>query len=734
MAGAAEWDAISGDSVNESGERTRAGTPAKGSRFTFRVHARALAALGRDLVTDDVVAVMELVKNSYDALATRVDVRVRSTGDSHGVEGYIEVTDDGHGMDYETVRDVWCVIATPSRAERPIAKSGSRARAVTGEKGLGRLAAARLGDSIQVRTKKKGRPALEFSLNWANLFGMGNIGDAGISVSRLPSRSVSGEQGTTIRIGSLRSDWDQDKIQNLGADLARLVSPFGAEDFAIRLEAPGRDGTADVRSVQLPEYMSEPKYRIAGTADPEGKIRWRYRYRPIGGSGGRDEARVEEPDGGDDTRAACGPFDFEIRAWDLSTDDTRDMSEHYREARSRIRGLIKEHRGISLYRDDVLVLPKSDRARDWLGLDLRRVSRVGTRLSTSQVVGYARITRADNPDITDTSDRERLVDNPAFAALRASLLRVVEILENERDADRDEGRKQKSAKDLFANMTAGPLLSQMEALRDEGGDVEDAISATRTFAGQLERARTDIQKRFGYYNRLAVVGTIAQIVIHEIRSHTTVIGRALRKASEAAKRIGDRALGRAVDLADGSATTLEALANRFAPLARRGYRLGRRHSVLEEAIDRCCKMLGPELRSRVIKVEQPPTDETRVRIDPGELDAVILNLMTNSIYWMLRRKSGRRLRFRVSPGPTVGRVTVSVDDTGPGIDLRDRERVFRPGWTRKPGGIGMGLVVASEMVEDRGGKMRTSVPGDLGGATFEFDLPLADGNVGGGNT
>ena len=717
-----------------TGSQDTGAEPGKGSRVPFRVHARALAALGRDLVTDDVVAVMELVKNSYDALATRVDVRVRPTGDSPGGEGYIEVADDGHGMDYDTVRDVWCVIATPSRAERPIAESGSRARAVTGEKGLGRLAAARLGDSIQVRTKKTGHPALEFSLNWTDLFGIGNIGDAGISVSRLPDGSVSGEQGTTIRIGSLRSDWDRDKIQNLGADLARLVSPFGAEDFLIRLEAPGRDGTADVRSVQLPEYMSEPKYRIAGTADAEGRIHWRYRYRPIGGTGGRDEARVEERAGSGDSQPACGPFEFEIRVWDLSTDDTRDMAEHYREARSRIRGLIKEHRGISLYRDDVLVLPKSDRARDWLGLDLRRVSRVGTRLSTSQVVGYARITRADNPDITDTSDRERLVDNPAFAAFRASLLRVVVILENERDTDRDEGRKRKSAKDLFANMTAGPLLSQMEALRDEGGDVKDAISATRAFAGQLERARTDIERRFGYYNRLAVVGTIAQIVIHEIRSHTTVIGRALRKAFEAAKRIGDRALGHAVELADGSATTLEALANRFAPLARRGYRSGQRQSVLEEAIDRCCEMLGPELRSRVIMVEKPTTDETRVRIDPGELDAVILNLMANSIYWILKRKSGRRLRFRVSPGPTVGRVTVSVDDTGPGIDLRDRERVFRPGWTRKPGGIGMGLVVASEMVEDRGGKMRTSIPGDLGGATFEFDLPLVDGDVGGGNT
>ena len=96
--------------------------PGGSSRVRFRVHARALAALGRDLVTDDVVAVMELVKNSYDALATTVDVRIRPLGGPDGDTGYIEVTDDGHGMDSDTIRDVWCVIATPSRAERPVAR------------------------------------------------------------------------------------------------------------------------------------------------------------------------------------------------------------------------------------------------------------------------------------------------------------------------------------------------------------------------------------------------------------------------------------------------------------------------------------------------------------------------------------------------------------------------------------------------------------------------------------
>lgn len=703
--------------------------PEEGGELPFRVHARALAALGRDLVTDDVVAVMELVKNSYDALATNVVVRIRPEGESTGGQGYIEVVDDGHGMDYGTVRDVWCVIATPLRSERPMAGSGSRARAVTGEKGLGRLAAARLGDHIRVRTRKAGDSPLEFSFTWTDLYAIPNIGDASIRVSQAHDRTFPATHGTTIRIGSLRSEWNHDKIQDLGADLARLISPFGAEDFEIRLEAPGRDGTINVRNIQLPEYMSEPKYRVAGQVDADGAIRWRYRYRPIGGGSGRVESRVERSDGNHGPKPVCGPFEFEIRAWDLSVDDTRDMADHYSEARSRIRGLIKEHRGISLYRDDVLVLPKSDRARDWLGLDLRRVSRVGTRLSTSQIVGHARITRANNPLLLDTSDRERLVDNPAFLAFRASMLRVVGLLENERDTDRDERKKRESARDLFANVTAVPLVSQIEALREEGGNVDDAISTVRTFAGELERARTDIERRFGYYNRLAVVGTIAQIVIHEIRSHTTVIGRSIRKAAEAAKRIGDKPLGRAAELAVGSATALEALADRFAPLARRGYRPSRRLSILEKEIGRCCEMLVPEIRSRLIKLEKPSDAETRVRIDPGELDSVILNLMTNSIYWMSTHAGERRLRFRVMPGPIAGRITVSVDDTGPGIDVRDRDRVFRPGWTRKPEGIGMGLVVASELIEDRGGKMRTSIPGELGGATFEFDLPLAGGGA-----
>jgi len=707
------------------------------ARVAFRFHARALAALGRDLVTNDVVAVMELVKNAYDALATRVDVRIRP-GNSNGHGPQIEIIDDGHGMDYATIVDVWCVIATPFRQKRPVSRIGRRSRPATGEKGLGRLSAARLGRTLRVTTRTQDGPVLRFSVDWDEMLKADDLADVAFDVSRLPDDAFEGPQGTRIRIGSLRSTWSDHKINDLRENLARLVSPFStAADFSVSLDASGRSEESALR-IQAPEFMSEPKYAIEGCVDANGTIQAVYRYRPVGRPVERDRSLSESwvtpvgsatrskrsvPSNG---RPGCGPFQFEIRAWDLTKDDTRDIAEHFGEGRRRIRSLIKSQRGISVYRDDVLVLPKSDGARDWLGLDIRRVSRVGPRLSTSQVVGYVRITKEDNPGIIDTSDREGIVSNPATDTFRDLIFRILALLEVERHTDRMKEKETGTAKDLLANLSAETLVNRLETLREAGGDVSDVIEAAKDFGQELERSRAVIERRFGYYNRLAVIGTIAQMIIHEIRNRTMVIGRGLRKAGELADRVQNSVVGRALGMAKVSVTALETLADRFAPLASRGYRPGRRTSVVEESIDRCLAMPKREIGAGRVIVEATSDTRTAVRIDPGEIDAVVLNLLANALYWLRRHEGERRLRFRLEEDSAAGRVTVSVDDSGPGIDPEDRERVFWPGVTRKPGGIGMGLTVASELVDGRGGKMRTMVPGKLGGATFEFDLPLVD--------
>ena len=714
----------------------------RSEQVSFRFHPRVLAALGRDLITDDVVAVMELVKNSYDALATQVEVRIRSS--ENGLDGgSLEVTDDGHGMDYGTIKNAWGVIATPFKKEQPVPEIDGRSRTVTGDKGLGRLSAARLGSEIAVVTKTADGPVLSFLLNWDHLLDSEDIGNVGFKVSHLPAEAFEKDHGTRIRIRALRRIWGKEEVEDLRQNLARLVSPFATmKDFSLRLIVPGDSTENSVQDISPPDFMSQPKYAIEGHVDDQGRILGHYRYRPIDGSTGREKEiddssashREEQIQlgipGFDPSTPRCGPFEFEVRAWDLTKDDTRDIADHFAESRSNIRGAIYSQRGVSVYRDDILVLPKSDGARDWLGLDLRRVSRVGPRLSTSQIVGCVRITKSDNPKIQDTSDREGLVEDPPAVTFRDLVTRIVSLLEGERHQDRMGTKETVPARELFRSLNAAPLVSKIESLRTTGGSVSEALEAAKAFKKDLDESRAVIERRFGYYNRLAVIGTIAQMVIHEIRNRTTVIGRGLRKAAELIDRLPDGDSARALQPARNSVGSLEALAKRFAPLASRGYRAGKRPSVVEESIHRCLEMQEKLIRRGRVIVEEPEEARTIVRIDPGEIDTVILNLVINSLYWLQQHDGERRLRFRVTRQPSSDRVTVSLDDSGPGIDPDYRERVFWPGVTSKPDGFGMGLTVASELVDGHGGKMRTLVPGELGGATFEFDVPLASDESG----
>lgn len=96
------------------------------------------AALGADLVMNDIVAIIELVKNSYDAFASEVKVILDRTEGS--LFPYIEVTDNGLGMTSNVIDDVWCNVVPLYKETHPILRSWNKLRQVSGAKRLGRLA------------------------------------------------------------------------------------------------------------------------------------------------------------------------------------------------------------------------------------------------------------------------------------------------------------------------------------------------------------------------------------------------------------------------------------------------------------------------------------------------------------------------------------------------------------------------------------------------------------------
>ena len=405
----------------------------------LRMHPRVLAALGKDLVTNDVVAIMELVKNSYDAFAYNARVAF-GDDDTHGP--YLEIMDDGLGMTRDVIENVWCMVATPYRKSHSIVSRGNKKRRVVGAKGLGRLSVARLGKSLTMLTQAPHSPCWEVTVDWMDIASKDELSKSYVLCREYAGTSPFAESGTKIRIIDLADEWDADRVDDLKENLARLISPFSeAKEFNVFLTNSGKHAEQEAR-IESPHFLSQPKYSFQGEVDEIGNVMGTYRFSPIGKDSTsrakplkiswyaiRQSLPVAQRSRFSETSSGCGPFSFEIRAWDIGQDDTQEIFERFAVQKNAIRKAIRVHKGISVYRDGVLVLPKSENARDWLGLDLRRVGRVGPRLSTSQLVGYVAITADNNPGIVDTSDRERLSSSSEVAAFEEILKAIVKGLE-----------------------------------------------------------------------------------------------------------------------------------------------------------------------------------------------------------------------------------------------------------------------------------------------------------------
>jgi|ERR1035437_1319098 HSP90 family molecular chaperone len=118
----------------------------------LRPRARIMKTLGDELISNDAVAVIELVKNAYDADAGRV--LIKFVGPLLSGQGRVEIFDDGSGMSLDVVRGAWMEPATPGK--RQITKSGRKSRRVLGEKGIGRFAALRLASELELITRARG--------------------------------------------------------------------------------------------------------------------------------------------------------------------------------------------------------------------------------------------------------------------------------------------------------------------------------------------------------------------------------------------------------------------------------------------------------------------------------------------------------------------------------------------------------------------------------------------------
>ena len=238
----------------------------------FDVSVGLKRVLGRELITDDEVAIFEMVKNSFDADASTVHIYF---GDDS-----IIVADDGSGMTYEDLTSKWLVVAYSAKRRENVAsdfrnKVGTRTH-LAGNKGVGRFSSDRLGDTIvlQTRAKRPDSPIHRLEIDWSNFerddkqrFETVPVNHSEIKSFVLPKQlaavGATLRHGTIIQIGKVRHPWSRENLRALKAALAKLINPFGsaADQFSIHITAPAERAEDSRQEVQATKAGREPTPR-----------------------------------------------------------------------------------------------------------------------------------------------------------------------------------------------------------------------------------------------------------------------------------------------------------------------------------------------------------------------------------------------------------------------------------------------------------------------------------------
>lgn len=705
----------------------------------MQFHPRAFSAFGSDLVTNDYVAVNELIKNAYDAYAYSVKLTIyENTVGQHS----IEIIDDGLGMTQKIIEEAWAVIATPYKKKNPVVERDGKVRVVSGNKGLGRLSSARLGNTLEILTKNQNDECITVEINWRALVDSTDISSCGVVVENGNEKYLldkikkelhsSSKTGTIIKITDLNTTWDGSKVSALEQSLARLISPFDeVSDFSIYL---GQNEKSPVR-IEANEFIKTPTYHISGTIDEHGNTSWKYTYNSdtkkseegyIGWEesyGGFNHQKLVMQYGADSIpKYDCGPFSFEFRAWDLDSESIGEISDQFSIKKNEIRKTISTYKGISIYRDNVLVLPKSDAAKDWLGVDLRRVSNIGRRLSTNQIIGKVSITESDNPELKDTTDREKLVDTAEYKQFCSILETLIIQLENLRNRDRVVAKKPGKLVDLIAPIDPSAMESRVEELV-KNGQSDEAVEVVHEYSANAEKSIGELKERMEYYAQTASLGSVAFVIMHEIRTGMMAVMRFIKWCKKNITDIAPQGKEYCAD-AEHAYLRLKEVADSFAPLYKKNYLKEDALVKLDEIIYSSINLISAKKEAADVEFKYRGYKNIYVKIQSGEAQTIILNLLDNSSYWLRRIKEKKIIQICVEE--KGDKILVNVSDNGPGIASEDVEKIFIPGTTGKPHGIGMGLVIVTELLERHDCKIEVCIPGDIGGATFIFELPRGE--------
>lgn len=734
--------------------------------FTFRPYARLLTMLGEQLLKNDCVALVELIKNSYDADASRVEVLFKNfTNDKTNMDdSSIIIMDDGSGMSLETVQKSWMNPATPTKylsKQKGNLLSPVKKRVIQGEKGIGRFALLKLANKITVTTRtpdSNNELVIRFDFTlFDNDFLKENGQEKEIFLDELkidwdeqiPKKFTGESHGTIIKLESLKGSWNDKLFQQFTRDISNLTDPISRlthntseDNFGINIVYNDENLSVENKELEYIKGLIDNKsvFHIEGTFQNENnalqykinentekvslederiKGLWLWRQRNL------TTNQIKENKSGKtrDQEYTCGNFQFQFYIFDF----TKGLENKYLLTQHE-KNLLKNHR-VYLYRDGVRVYPYGDPNDDWLNIDTYRgVGRAGDYFSNDQIIGWIDISQKENPLLIDKTNREGLIEiggaSDDLVFLIGVILTYIKRGHFARYLQKEKQKKQ--AKVAQEGALSEQFVELNQTLKDIG-QTKLADKVTK-LTKDYENVRHFLTQRAEITEDLAGVGLSVEMASHDIM---LLMGRAQSIGIELAQLASQSSINELHEKADMLVGVLQRISIGMKDVQSLFRSTRRRRKILkiEPILDKIHGIYSGLLDKHKIYYQKRllGTSPLVAKSTDGVIMQALINLFDNSVYW---------LETKSPPDPREIIVTLDSDngelifsDNGPGVDLVDKPYIFEAFFTGKgQEGRGLGLYIARQLLERNGYTIELNDTNKYGktGATFIINFLIEE--------
>lgn len=713
------------------------------TKLTIRPYARLLTMLGDQLIKNEQIAVLELIKNAYDADADWVKLSFVGFSPNGAVlkDSKIVIEDNGIGMSKDIIQNAWMSPATANKSSKDgeVKLTKEKKRIIQGEKGIGRYAMLKLGSIINMITRPEEcadeySVRLDFSSFDENYSSIGpdprnlyldelsfdlqvsspkEFVDRSVSIGRKIFEGSKNAHGTRLEISGLKGRWNQAKIDAVKASFVQFSDFFDEvitkekqPDFFIGVSVNGENidkkdasdnivienlmETQSVFQIKSGHYDSKEKtlsFEINGSSKKLSCASDVFRGLRVFKDNFFDKENKIYRDISD-----FGDFDFNFYIFDFNakTPSRYALVEGAKE-------ILKKHR-VYLLRDNVRVMPYGDPSDDWLQIDIGRGTiSAGAFFSNDQLVGQIRITKKGNPHLKDKTNREGLIEEESytddFICIIRSFLSYLRITDYKRYLDENKRKNE------IEKTNTRQVNNELANLKNYFKDDKKASSLLSQLEKVYKVERKYLECRANRTESLAAVGLSVETASHDMM---LMMGKGL---SQLQGLMNDSMVG---TIDSGSLTSeLQKLFGIFS-------------FVKEQMKDMQLLFTSSKQKRRQLRVEDylkkvqtiykrtlqrcSITCETEIIGSPllakctdADILQLLINLMDNAVYWLVAGgKEDRRIKI-VLDGD---RCQMIFSDNGPGIRQEDVPYIFEAFYSGKgEEGRGLGLYISRKLME-----------------------------------